>query len=161
LARIIKNWTTKRHSSFIFCQAAIKTHSPIKTRESHLVSVHYVIFRHFGLCAPINLCAKVKSFYCQFKERFTVEFYCPCTLAAVVCFVALPIQQCSLRCLGPSEFFRVLIKRSTVDTKEKIKQTNMQTAVRVAALVSPKAAFATLSLLASFMNATKQCGVFY
>ena len=90
-----------------------------------------------------------------------MEFYCPCTLAAVVCFVALPIQQCSLRCLGPSEFFRVLIKRSTVDTKEKIKQTNMQTAVRVAALVSPKAAFATLSLLASFMNATKQCGVFY
>jgi hypothetical protein len=33
-----------------------------------------------------------------------VEILLP--MAAVVCFVALPIQQCSLRCLGPTEFFK-------------------------------------------------------
>jgi hypothetical protein len=118
--------------SFIFCQAAIKTHSPIKPEREPFSIGSLCNLPAFGLCAPINLRAKVKSFYCQFKERFTVEILLP--MAAVVCFVALPIQQCSLRCLGPTEFFRVLIKRSTVDTKEKIKQTNMQTSAALSFL---------------------------
>jgi hypothetical protein len=78
---------------------------------------------------------------------------------AVVCFVALPIQQCSLRCLGPTEFFKGFNKtqHSRHKGKDKTnKHANCWCALRLSRFF-PKAAFATLSLLASFMNATKQC----